>query len=384
MKIIYLVESKFCQRDYDRFGLETLSNRGYKNIEVWDFSCYFRPEYYKTYTPADLLLHKSYISVPNKNFALQLLRSLSGSVTFISLIGINAKNLYIFKYLIKNQYRFGFVSFGHMPECDRKPFRKIRKALSNPSQGLKFFFDWIKVKFCTLGASIIPDFFILGGEVATKIQNSNLVNERTTFLKTHTFDYDLYLASKNTLKSAKKKKYAVFLDQHLPYHSDTISNRIVSASDYYPVLNDFFDYIGEVLDLEVIIAPHPRADYTKDGNPFNNRILSSQPISNLVKDADFIITHYSTSIAFAVLHNKPIFFITHEKYRSDIQECIKNIATFFLKNPIDISASNFNINPKDLNVNSEIYNEYKELYIKERNTPEKQTWDIFSDYLDHL
>lgn len=39
--------------DYYRFGLDILSKRNYDDIEVWDFSYCFRPDYFKIYTPTD-------------------------------------------------------------------------------------------------------------------------------------------------------------------------------------------------------------------------------------------------------------------------------------------------------------------------------------------
>ena len=51
-RIIIIVESKFCKRDYDRFGVSIFEKKGFI-VEVWDISPFQRPEYNRTYFPPD-------------------------------------------------------------------------------------------------------------------------------------------------------------------------------------------------------------------------------------------------------------------------------------------------------------------------------------------
>jgi hypothetical protein len=382
LKIVYLVESKFCQRDYDRFGLDVIFRRGYKDIEVWDFSCCFRYDYFKSFTPVDMLSGENYISISDKNFAMQLLQAQSSNTVFICLIGISAKCSYIFNYLNKKQHLYGFLSFGLIPvqSNNSKSFDNIKKALVNPVNTLRKLIELGMVKISTFGLPINPDFVILGGAVATH----KYINGRTNLLKAHALDYDLFLASKNFPELKQNQKYAVFLDHYLPYHPDTIGNEVINPEHYYKTLNNFFEYVELKLGLEVVIAPHPRADYTRIGNPFNNRLIANYPTHNIVKNSELVITHYSTSVAFAVLYNKPLLFLNDDLYRLNIQNFINNMADFFHKSPINLSKSNFIIRIEDIVVDNHIYNSYKELYIKENNTPEKKYWDIFADYLDKI
>jgi hypothetical protein len=41
-KIIYLIESPFNKRDYERFGIETFIQDGFE-VYVWDFTPFLRP-----------------------------------------------------------------------------------------------------------------------------------------------------------------------------------------------------------------------------------------------------------------------------------------------------------------------------------------------------
>jgi len=42
MKVIYLVESLFCKRDYERFGIDIMKENGFQ-VEVWDFTPFLYP-----------------------------------------------------------------------------------------------------------------------------------------------------------------------------------------------------------------------------------------------------------------------------------------------------------------------------------------------------
>ena len=52
-KIIFIVESQFTKRDYNRFGIELLKKLGHQ-IEIWDLTPFLRPNLYLNYTPPDL------------------------------------------------------------------------------------------------------------------------------------------------------------------------------------------------------------------------------------------------------------------------------------------------------------------------------------------
>ena len=378
LKIIYLVESKFCKRDYDRFGLKRLSKRGYNDVEVWDFSPCFRLDYCGQYLPKDSLEGERYIKISNKDFAIQLLQSLSGDNVFICLIHPDKKSSYIFNYLNKKQYAYGFLSFGHMPVHGGKSF--FAKALANPVYALGKLIKKINEKIYNLNAVISPSFAILGGEVA----KNRYINDKTVVLKAHTLDYDLFLASSTLQKKDGKSRYAVFLDSCTVGHPDSIDSgsRAVNAERYYREINSFFKYVRLELDMPVVISPHPRSDYVKNGNPFDDCAISTQSTCDAVRDSSLVITSNSTSVSFAVLYNKPIVFLNGDVFPVHVQREIEDMVIFFHKDSIDIAAPNFAIQEKDVAVNSNIYSAYKELYIKENSTPERQTWDLFSDYLD--
>ena len=46
-KVIYFIESPFCQRDYERFGIDIMKDDGFC-VEIWDLTPIISPETYNT------------------------------------------------------------------------------------------------------------------------------------------------------------------------------------------------------------------------------------------------------------------------------------------------------------------------------------------------
>ena len=111
-----------------------------------------------------------------------------------------------------------------------------------------------------------------------------------------------------------RNKYVVFLDVFLPYHPDTplMNLPLIEYPDiYFSEMNSFFDLIEDKYNLEVVIAAHPSANYI--GNEFNDRKIIENRTRELVRSSEFVLSHHSNSISYAILYNKDIVFSTHLK-----------------------------------------------------------------------
>lgn len=121
-------------------------------------------------------------------------------------------------------------------------------------------------------------------------------------------DFEQYVLSQQGERLVEEK-YAVFLDIYLPFHSDLslVGMRPVNPETYYAELDRFFATVERKFGLEVIIAAHPKARYLND--EFRGRKIISEKTAVLVKDAEFVICHASTSVSYAVLYRKPVWTI---------------------------------------------------------------------------
>ena len=386
-KIIYIIESKFNNRDYHRFGIDIIIKKGY-DVNVWDLSPLLRPKYFNNYFPLDPISFDKHILIYNRDDAVKLIEKLSSQDVAICVLGINERNIFLYNHLAKNNVKYGFYLLGLLPLAKKTPLLiLVKKILQNPLWGLKKIISRQKIKKIEIKPA---DFLIVGGKEAMNDGRYTIGNQ-TKIIKGHTFDYDRFLENERNNKNNIREgnAYAVFLDHYLPHHPDFIGHPnldggVVSVEDYYSPLNTFFSFLEENLDLEIIIAAHPRSNYDKIGNPFNNRKILMNSTAHLTKHSKLVITHCSASISFAILYNKPIIFIRDECYHPGFARNIDTIAETFEKKPIDISKSYSYLSDKELIVNKSIYRQYKESFIKEAKTPEKLLWEIFADYLDNL
>ena len=95
-----------------------------------------------------------------------------------------------------------------------------------------------------------------------------------------------------------------------------------------------------------------------------------------------VLLHASTSVNFCVLYLKPGILIDSIKYSQCIRDSIKNISTELDLTLVEVtSKDNFD---SCFRINKKKYLDYKQKYIKERGTLDKNTWEIFCDYLEKI
>lgn len=114
--------------------------------------------------------------------------------------------------------------------------------------------------------------------------------------------------------------YCAFMDEYLPYHPDfkMMGMPTVDPVHYYRAMNAFFQQVEEQLKLKVVIAAHPKADYTS--NPFEGRPLFTYKTPELARWADLIIAHSSTSISYAAIYERPLVLV----YEGEMERLYKH------------------------------------------------------------
>lgn len=157
----------------------------------------------------------------------------------------------------------------------------------------------------------LPDIVLAAGSVAME-RNASVPR----LVGIQHFDYDSYLAESVSGKQIVNGPYCVFLDEYLPYHADfrLLGMKTLDPGEYYRGLNAFFARIQAIGGRRVVIAVHPKAIY--DRNPFGGRPLFKYRTMELVRGADFVIAHESTSISFAAIFRKPVVLVSSTEFRA--------------------------------------------------------------------
>lgn len=206
-------------------------------------------------------------------------------------------------------------------------------------------------------------------------------------LKINSINHQKFLSAKSNTVSLINGKYAVFLDEYLPFHPDfkfLNGQDNINATSYFKVMNNFFDMVEVALNLKVVIAAHPKSEYRLGA--FNNREILKFETENLVRDSQLVLVHSSLSVDFAILNYKPVIFT----YTNELKELIYS-NYFFIKyrsKLLKLKAMNLDeILQEDIIlpiVNVDAYNNYKYTYLTSPEIEQKTNNDIIVSHIKSL
>ncbi|MES2770828.1 MAG: hypothetical protein V4623_02450 [Pseudomonadota bacterium] len=193
-------------------------------------------------------------------------------------------------------------------------------------------------------------------------------------------DYDQYTLACSSERLVASR-YAVFLDIYLPYQSDLplVGMQAVNPATYFAALHRFFSLIESRYGLEVVIATHPKARYLD--NEYRGRKLIHGKTPELVKDAELVLCHASTSVSYAVLNRKPLWLIYTDEmarlYEQNFMRQIRNLAAY-LKTPLlNATQAEQNDLPPLEPPNEEAYANYQRDFIVTPDVTGGQSKEIF-------
>ena len=382
-KIIYFIESPFTRRNYER-GVEVFIKNGFE-VYVWDFTPFLHPEVHRKVKVPDPITYEKYRQFLTKKEALSSILKESQGSFVVSYIEYRTKSFPIFRALSKNRVPYCVFMANAIPSITKKlqPMYVLKKILrAPPNKLIDYFFVRIPHRYLGIRSA---RFNLAGGELSNHYRYP--VGPRTETLWLHTLDYDIYLKERN--KSVQtNKNMGVFLDEYLPFHPDFIHMQVpfsTTPKEYYPLLCRFFDFLEYNYGTRIIIAAHPSSRYEELPDYFGGRPVIRGKTVQMVRESEFVITHDSTSLNFAVLYSKPVIFITtNQLERSFNGPSIKAMASWLGKQPVNIDNPMEIDWDKELTVDEEAYSKYKNCYIKKNGSEELPFWKIVSNKIRTL
>src|SRR6266446_2175712 len=287
-EILILTESPFSKRDYDRFGVELLSQSF--GVSILDCTQWLKPDFWDSYSKTAFPC-PGYRAVENFDSFRRCLDRTQGGLA-IDYLGdsSNAKRIRV---ELKKQ-NIGRVIYFHglLPVYPERLLTNIRRR--------------VKRIFAHEPA---PDVAVMSGEVGL---TDARVPSAPHKIWAHSLDYDIYLRERSN-SSRPSSPYAVFLDEDMIYHSDYHHSGTTSptkAEVYYPAMRGFFERLERTSGMPVKIATHPRSNLDLQRELWNGHETVNAMTSQLVRGASLVLCHLSTSLAFAVLWRKRLLFLT--------------------------------------------------------------------------
>ena len=387
-KVIFFISSPLYDRDITRFGYNLLK-KNKLDISFFNFTPILYPDFYRSAEKKSRYKGHNEIIFFNMNDALLEISKIEQDCFVVCILHYNFLTHRVYRAISKAKLSYGLSSINVLPNNQHykassffKKFLNLRlSSLRSKLLGQIFRFKYAKL----LGINP-PAVLIAGGVNSLYSEVLNLVDPTTDILWTHTYDYDTYLNNINSDLSLNN--IAVFIDAPSPmFKHDSLIPGIhspLTVEKYYPSLCNFFEILENNLGLKVVIASHPYSRHDNNPEYFGGREVFNNMTSELIKASNLVINRNSTSINFAVIYNKPVIFHTSDEIELSplgMKDQIKSMSLALGKVPInidhlsDISLSN------EMTINTQVYSQYKNSFIKKNNTVDLPIWQIFSNWL---
>ena len=378
-KIVLIPHTIFAKKYAIKYDLYNFRKKGIKT-EIWDlFSIIDKKndKFFKNKIEENSKI-SFYRKVSSVEDLLVRLRSLNKEKDFI-IIGdaITYKNLFIYKIINELKIRTILPILGSIPYKKKNFYKRVNHFINE--NNLSSIITKIKSKLLLkmkLFFSSYPyfDYIIVSGSSSKKIMKKKYKNSK--IIQFHSTDYINY---KKKIKSFNNKKiignkYAVFLDENMPSAFDTkfLNLKSINENIYYKEINSFLDVIEKKYKLKVIIAMHPKRDFSKN-NYYNGRIQVRDNTLGIIRKSKIVILHSSTAVNYAVLTKKPLIFITSNNFLKNIDYQIKVMSGEFNFKPSNMSHFDKPLITK-INYNKKIYDKYTNNYIKEKTSNKKSLY----------
>ncbi|MFU1858153.1 hypothetical protein ACK8HY_14135 [Sphingobacterium sp. NGMCC 1.201703] len=304
MKIVIIDHEPFSQRKISHYYIdEFLQDK--VEVEYWDVSGTL---FYTKHVVYAFKEEKEYVRVfEDYRTLLEEVEKLDHKNTMIILeVFFRSGTDKLFKKIREKGIKWARLNYYHNPTAilgDRITLRKKLLKILNP----KIIWDKFQLLFLNQAKYAQPDLLFVTGRLGSE-NNTNTVS-------LDFFDVEEYRKQKgkNNLPPFHGS-YMVFLDIMFSSHPDFKRLRIdtIDENVYFKKLCSFFDQLERRFKMPIVIASHPKANYSKE---FGDRVVIKNLTAELVKDADLVITHGSLSICYALLELKPLLYVYFEEMR---------------------------------------------------------------------
>lgn len=384
-KIVFLTETSFYKRDYERFGIDILRSNGFE-VEVWNCTPFLYPGVAEEVKGADIVYYEKYFEFQKIQDVLEKIYKLTQNVLVVCLIQHRVNSYPLFRAISKKQIMYCIVP-STLPLSTKKNGSFIEVVL-NALRKTRDIELLKQLLFCRLPHKLLginPASFVFVGGGYRAAARKHLIGPKTEVLQIHVLDYDIYLKE---IENAVEidDKMGVFIDEYVPFHphySGWMNMPPPSTpEEYYPPIRKFFEYLEGVNGMHITIAAYPRSRYEDHPDYFGGRHVVKGKTMELIRRASFVIGHCSTAINFAVLEKKPVIFITTNSLQRSMQgEWIRITASSLGKGVINVDAMPEIDFKKEMVVDEKAYKAYKNAFIKVDNTEELPFWQIVANRL---
>jgi hypothetical protein len=384
VKVLYLIKQPLTERDQERHGLDTFLRHGH-DLTVLDMSDFFHPDLdnNRAYTHAQVSL-RQVRDIPGLQAEAETMKESDLIIFQAQSYGISRATRMPLKMISDSETPYliqmarTFPGTGPSPDANgfggrvadywsrARSMHPINSAISRAP------IRWFGVR---------PADYVVHNCRVGRSRNS-LIGARSRQIEAHCHDYDIYRREKE--RGIKPKDQAVMLDQYMPFLQEfgILGAAPLDPNTYYAGLRRLFDRIEDELGLPVVIAAHPRADYSDKSHLLGGRPIHYGKTARLVGESKLALAHTSVTTAYAVMFRKPVMLFATEAMvrRHPYQKRFFDSLPRELGTPLRFFDDPDSADLSDpFSIDEAAYDRYLATYIKAPGTPSKPYWDIVLD-----
>ena len=372
-KLLIIVESPLSERDFNRFGITIL--RKYCQVIIADATPWLNPDVWASHS-SNQFDGAGCINVHSELELEPLFRVGLSFVLEIATLPIRCEQK-----LARLGVKRIKLSNGLIPALPKRSLLGRILDLKYRTKKFSLLKEYLIARI--LGPKHIPPDRVFA---TGKMSAAQYPHHQSKLIGAHALDYDIYLRCRNNGRSIGQS-YWVYIDEAPCSHGDFRNLNIrpvATPKTYYPRLLLFFEQFERITACKIVIAAHPRNTWQDHLALLGGRTPIHGKTAELIRDANGVFAHASTSISFAVLWRKPIVILTSD----EINDSIYRDEVLIRRDILRTTLLNLDrVSPSDLRtevlsqIDEDAYAEYQANYIKVPGTPERPAWETWAHAL---
>lgn len=400
-KYVLLFLHMITERDVQRFGCDTFLRRGYdvNLVCCWD-TLYVNS--LKTFEIGDFRNAPGVFKPQSREELEQFIDTLSPIDLILMTVPLSVGSFWIFQALDKRGLRYSCISLGAIPEtflCKKGTLLNLFKCLRMKALEAYGFVRRLVAKIRLMSAIGVPYLRLKAPLIFMRAGANRLAFSfpapfisLSHVIYVEGFECVWAKSSKGDVTPFIDGPYVVFLEGGIGNQPDAKIlnlNPVDNIDLYFSDLQRTLSKVEKDTGLPVIIALHPKSSYSESEqrNFFGDRLAIKGESAALVKNAELVLAHYSTSISFAVIYRKPIIFLSNETFRN-YQDgyYIYIFASWFDQEVIDMGEIDLEQGEpiKIIPVSDKILDRYTHNFLCSHNAESGPIWDVLADKFESL
>lgn len=288
---------------------------------------------------------------------------------------------------ILKKFKFATFIIGKNPRPKNLKFKNFKSALKSPELLFPKIFKFIALKFLRVTKQIaFPTIiFSVGCDDVLETEDGKQI------FPINYVDYDIAMFS-SIKKNYLGYSYILFIDQAQCSHPDfkllsqTQKDIKIFEERYLNELHNIFLALEKNLKLPVVIAAHPKSNYSEDA--FKGRVVIKGETATLIQGASVLLAHYSTASISASMYNIPIHFLAPSIFKEfpsypvdhvkEVEAFANEFGTYVIRTPEDIANKDF------MEINHSVYEKILNTYARSKATSNIHSSVAFFKYLREI